>query len=73
MHVRPATAARWASVAAIDAVRSSGVVLRNIVSARRDARRRSGVRFIGSPGVELVWASATRSPRIDSTAAATLD
>jgi hypothetical protein len=49
MHARPATAARWASVAAIDTVGSSGVVLRNPVLARSGARRRSGVRFIASP------------------------
>jgi hypothetical protein len=49
LHVRPATAARWASVAAIDTVRSSGVVLRHSVWARRAARRRNGVRFIDSP------------------------
>ena len=52
MHLRPATAARWRSLAAIDAVRWSGLVLRNCFLARRRARRRIGVRFIVSP---LKW------------------
>jgi len=49
MQLLPATAARWRSLAAIEALRASGVDLRNCVLARRDARRRIGVRFIGAP------------------------
>jgi hypothetical protein len=36
-------------VAAIESARWSGFDLRNFVFARRGARRRSGVRFIGNP------------------------
>jgi hypothetical protein len=36
-------------VAVIDAVLSSGVIRRSLVFARRRARRRIGVRFIGAP------------------------
>ena len=54
MHRRSATAARCAAVAAIDGVRRSGVDLRNCALARRGARRRSGMRFIGTPLFEWV-------------------
>ena len=47
MQTRPATAVRWASVAAIDGVRLSGLDLRSCVLARRGVRRR--MRFIGIP------------------------
>jgi hypothetical protein len=46
MQGRPATAARWLSVAASEGVRSSGVVRRNGFRARSSAHRRSWVRFI---------------------------
>ena len=58
MQLRPATAARWASVAAIELVRCSGVLRRNGFPARSLARRRSGVRFIETP---LPGACATPS------------
>jgi hypothetical protein len=47
MHGRPA--ARWLSLAASDAVRRSGLFRRSGFRARSCARRRSGVRFIGTP------------------------
>jgi hypothetical protein len=46
MQHLPATAARWASVAAIDGVRCSDELRRSGVRARSLARRRSDVRFI---------------------------
>jgi hypothetical protein len=49
MHGRPATAARCASLAAIESVRCNGVVRRRGLRARSWARRRGGVRFIGAP------------------------
>jgi hypothetical protein len=49
MHGLPATAARCASLAAIDVVRLTGTFRTSGVRARRAAGRRSGVRFIAPP------------------------
>jgi hypothetical protein len=46
MQQRPATAARWASEATIDAVRCSDELRRRGFRAHRLGRRRSGVRFV---------------------------
>lgn len=65
LRPRPATAARWASVAVIDAVRCSGEVRCSGFPARSLARRRSGVRFIQFSFrdlLEITGASPGRPP-----------
>jgi hypothetical protein len=57
MHLRPATAARWPSVAVIDVLRASGVDLRNLLLARR-----------GSAGAGLCASSVLLSRLVGSPA-----
>ena len=61
MQGRPATAARCASVAAIDVVRLSGIFRTSGVRARSAARRRSGVRFMAPPLEGLVDRTAVEA------------
>ena len=61
MQGRPATAARCASVAAIDVVRLSGIFRTSGVRARSGARRRSGVRFMTPPLEGLVDRTAVEA------------